>query len=105
MACTARLLEGLSRLKGIRIVGRTQLTGRTAVVSVEFLHMDNADAAFLLEDKYGIMTRCGLHCAPRAHMTVGTFPQGTVRFAPGRETTVAEIDAAIAAVKEILGEN
>ncbi|MBR6574415.1 MAG: aminotransferase class V-fold PLP-dependent enzyme [Clostridia bacterium] len=105
MACTARLLEGLSRLKGIRIVGRTQLTGRTAVVSVEFLHMDNADAAFLLEDKYGIMTRCGLHCAPRAHMTVGTFPQGTVRFAPGRETTAAEIDAAIAAVKEILGEN
>ena len=105
MACTARLLEGLSQLKGIRIVGRTQLTGRTAVVSVEFLHMDNADAAFLLEDKYGIMTRCGLHCAPRAHMTVGTFPQGTVRFAPGRETTVAEIDAAIAAVKEILGEN
>ena len=105
MACTARLLEGLSRLKGIRIVGRTQLTGRTAVVSVEFLNMDNADAAFLLEDKYGIMTRCGLHCAPRAHMTVGTFPQGTVRFAPGRETTVAEIDAAIAAVKEILGEN
>ena len=105
MACTARLLEGLSRLEGIRIVGRTQLTGRTAVVSVEFLHMDNADAAFLLEDKYGIMTRCGLHCAPRAHMTVGTFPQGTVRFAPGRETTMAEIDTAIAAVKEILGEN
>ena len=105
MACTARLLEGLSQLEGIRVVGRTQLTGRTAVVSVEFLHMDNADAAFLLEDKYGIMTRCGLHCAPRAHMTVGTFPQGTVRFAPGRETTVAEIDAAIAAVKEILGEN
>ena len=105
MACTARLLEGFARLKGIRVVGRTQLTGRTAVVSVEFLNMDNADAAFLLEDSYGILTRCGLHCAPRAHMTVGTFPQGTVRFAPGRETTLEEIDAAVAAVAEILGEN
>ncbi|MBQ4578382.1 MAG: aminotransferase class V-fold PLP-dependent enzyme [Clostridia bacterium] len=105
MACAARLLEGLSGLEGIRVVGRGELTGRTAVVSVDFLTMDNADAAFLLEDKYGIMTRCGLHCAPRAHMTVGTFPQGTVRFAPGRETTMAQIDAAIGAVKEILAEN
>ena len=105
MACAARLLEGLSGLEGIRVVGRGGLTGRTAVVSVDFLTMDNADAAFLLEDKYGIMTRCGLHCAPRAHMTVGTFPQGTVRFAPGRETTMAQIDAAIGAVKEILAEN
>lgn len=75
------------------------------MVSVDFLQMDNADAAFLLEDKYGIMTRCGLHCAPQAHKSVGTFPQGTVRFAPGRETTEAQIDTALAAVKEILAEN
>jgi len=105
MALAARLLEGFSRMEGIRVAGRTQLTGRTAVVSVDFLHMDNADAAYLLEDKYGIMTRCGLHCAPQAHKTVGTYPQGTVRFAPGRETTQAEIDAALAAVQQILAEN
>jgi cysteine desulfurase family protein len=105
MGLAARLLEGLSKLEGIRIAGRPQITGRTAVVSVDFLNMDNADAAFLLEDKYGIMTRCGLHCAPQAHKTVGTYPQGTVRFAPGRETTEEQIDAALAAVKEILAEN
>ena len=105
MALAARLLEGFSKLEGIRVAGRTQLTGRTAVVSVDFLQMDNADAAYLLEDKYGIMTRCGLHCAPQAHKTVGTYPQGTVRFAPGRETTEEQIDAALAAVKEILAEN
>jgi selenocysteine lyase/cysteine desulfurase len=105
MALAARLLEGFSKLEGIRVAGRTQLTGRTAVVSVDFLQMDNADAAYLLEDKYGIMTRCGLHCAPQAHKTVGTYPQGTVRFAPGRETTEEQIYAALAAVKEILAEN
>ena len=105
MTLAARLLEGFSKLEGIRVAGRTQLTGRTAVVSVDFLQMDNADAAYLLEDKYGIMTRCGLHCAPQAHKTVGTYPQGTVRFAPGRETTEEQIDAALAAVKEILAEN
>ena len=105
MTLAARLLEGFSKLEGIRVAGRTQLTGRTAVVSVDFLQMDNADAAYLLEDKYGIMTRCGLHCAPQAHKTVGTYPPGTVRFAPGRETTEEQIDAALAAVKEILAEN
>ena len=105
MELAERLLKGLSQLEGIRVVGRPQLTGRTAVVSVDFLQMDNADAAFLLEDKYGIMTRCGLHCAPQAHKSVGTYPQGTVRFAPGRETTEAEIDTALAAIQEILAEN
>jgi len=105
MACTARLLEGFSRMEGIRVAGRPQLTGRTAVVSIDFLHMDNADAAFLLEDTYGIMTRCGLHCAPTAHKTLGTFPQGTVRFAPGHATTMEEVEAALAAVQEILAKN
>jgi len=105
MACTARLLEGFSKMEGLRIVGRNSLAGRTAVVSVDFLHMDNADAAFLLEDRYGIMTRCGLHCAPTAHKTVGTFPQGTVRFAPGRTTSMEEIDCALEAVSAILKEH
>ena len=105
MACTARLLEGFSQMEGIRIAGRPDLTGRTAVVSIDFLHMDNADAAFMLEDTYGIMTRCGLHCAPTAHKTLGTFPQGTVRFAPGHATTMEEVEAALAAVRGILQKN
>ena len=66
--------------------------------------LDNADAAFLLEDRYGIMTRCGLHCAPAAHRSLGTFPQGTVRFAPGYATTPEDIAAALAAGEEIAGE-
>ena len=105
MACTARLLEGFSQMEGLRVVGWNSLEGRTAVVSVDFLHMDNADAAFLLEDRYGIMTRCGLHCAPTAHKTVGTFPQGTVRFAPGRTTSMEEIACALEAVSAILKEH
>ena len=88
-------------MEGLRVVGRNSLEGRTAVVSVDFLHMDNADAAFLLEDRYGIMTRCGLHCAPRAHQTLGTYPQGTVRFAPGHTTTAEETAAAVKAVQAI----
>lgn len=102
LACTDRLLRGFSRLEGLRVVGRPDCTRRTAVVSVDFLTMDNADAAFALEDRYGILTRCGLHCAPAAHKTLGTFPQGTVRFAPGHATTPAEIDCAVEAVAALL---
>ena len=104
MACTAALLEGLERTEGVRVAGKTGTEGRTAVVSVDFTGLDNADAAFLLEDRYGIMTRCGLHCAPAAHRSLGTFPQGTVRFAPGYATTPEDIAAALAAVEEIAGE-
>ena len=54
------------------------------------------DRRFLLEEGFGVLTRVGLHCAPAAHRTLGTYPQGTVRFAPGFFTSDAQIDAAIA---------
>ena len=98
---TRELLEGFAAIDGVRLVGKPGLEGRTAVVSVDFKHMDNAEAAFLLESEYGIMTRCGLHCAPRAHQTLGTYPQGTVRFAPGHTTTAEETAAAVKAVQAI----
>ena len=100
-AMAKRLEEGLAGCEGVRIVG-PPIQRRAAIVSVDFTGRDNAEAAFWLEQHYGIQTRCGLHCAPHAHKTLGTFPQGTVRFAPGWRTTPQEIDTAIAAVKELL---
>jgi selenocysteine lyase/cysteine desulfurase len=47
------------------------------------------------------MARPGLHCAPSAHRTIGTFPEGTVRFSPGWFTTPEEIDLAVKAVADI----
>ena len=102
LARTARLLEGLRRIPGIRLVGRPGVEGRTAVVSVDFLGRDNAEAACRLEYR-GVLTRCGLHCAPRAHRTLGTYPGGTVRLTPGHTTTEEEIDRAVEAVAEAAG--
>jgi selenocysteine lyase/cysteine desulfurase len=48
------------------------------------------------------MTRCGLHCAPNAHKTLGTFPQGTVRFSFGYTNTMEEIDYAADSIETIL---
>lgn len=100
-ALTARLIEGLSGLDGIRIVGPTALAQRVGVVSVDFCSIDNAEAAYRLENEFGILTRCGLHCAPNAHRVMGTFPQGTVRFSIGYKNTASDIDAALAAVAAI----
>ena len=71
--------------------------------SLDFLGMDNAEAAFRLETEYGILTRCGLHCAPAAHKALGTYPQGTVRFSPGPFTTDREIQETLAAIRALAG--
>lgn len=100
-ALTARLLDRLRGIPGIRLAGPWETADRVGVVSVDFRGVDNAWAASRLELDYGILTRCGLHCAPAAHRTLGTFPQGAVRFSPGWFTTPEEIDAAAFAIGEI----
>ncbi len=77
-------------------------SGRIGVVSVDFPGRDNGEMAFLLEDRYSIHTRSGLHCAPTAHAHLGTFPQGMVRFSVGSFTTFEDIDYVQGAVGQLL---
>lgn len=77
----------------------------TSVVSLTFKTLDNAFVASLLESDYGVMTRCGLHCSPSAHSSMGTYPSGTVRFSFSYFNTEDEIDYAVDAIKKILKEN
>lgn len=102
-ALTARFLAGLRSVPGVRLAGPWEVRDRVGVISLDFLTADNALAADRLEREYGILTRCGLHCAPAAHRTLGTFPRGTVRFSPGWYNTEADIDAALEAIAEIAG--
>lgn len=87
---------------GLRVLGSHRPERRTGVVSVDFQRGDNGELAFRLEQEYGIQTRCGLHCAPAAHKTLGTYPQGAVRFSVGPFTTFADIDYVQGAVYELL---
>ena len=96
----ARLME--LEEDGIRVLGSRDPSNRTGVVSIDFLKADNAEMAFRLEQEYGIQTRCGLHCAPLAHQTLGTFPQGAVRFSVGPFTTFEELDYVQDAVYRLL---
>lgn len=100
-ALCRRMLEGLSGIRGITVPGAAEAARRMAVISVDFHDMDNGEAAYRLERDFGILTRSGLHCAPAAHKTIGTFPKGTVRFSLGAFTTEADVDAAVDAVRRL----
>lgn len=101
MMLCKRFLEGLGSIPGVALCGTGDLGRRVGVISVDFLHQDNAEAAFRLESEFGILTRCGLHCAPSAHKTLDTFPRGTVRFSLGFASTEADVDAALEAIRAI----
>ena len=106
--------EGLIKILGRKNIGTAEEArtaadessgftdiGRTSVVSVQTQTLDPAAAAFLLDDRFGIMTRVGLHCAPAAHKTLGTFPAGAIRFSFGWSNTAEEVDAALRALEKI----
>ena len=104
----ARLPAGVNALgpqgRSTRAVGLPGTEGRTGVVSVVTPDRDMAGVAYELDSAWGIMTRVGLHCAPAAHKTLGTFPAGTIRFSFGWWNTEEEVDRAIDALDAILRE-
>ena len=72
------------------------------LVTFTIENYDCRDVAMILDQSFNIQSRAGLHCAPLAHQTLGTFDSGgAVRFSPGVFTTDEEITAAIDAVRQI----
>lgn len=105
-ALTELFLQKLKELdpkeEKIRLIGKYRMEGRTSVVSLQTLERDISELAYLLDKNYGIMTRVGLHCAPNAHKTLGTYPTGTVRFSFGYFNTEEEVLFAVKALEDIL---
>ncbi|MGI5901956.1 MAG: aminotransferase class V-fold PLP-dependent enzyme [Desulfitobacteriia bacterium] len=101
MKITEFFLEGIKDLKHITLIGPKDLKNRTAVVSLDFPNHDNGTVAYILEKNYGIMTRSGLHCSPSAHQTLGTFPDGTVRFSFNHSNTVEEVEYIINCLQDL----
>lgn len=102
MELTRMFIEDIRNISNIRLIGTRDINKRTAVVSLDFLAKDNSQIAFTLAESFNIYTRCGLHCAPSAHKTLGTFPYGTVRFSFGYMNNISEIKYAADAISKCL---
>lgn len=92
---------------GLRLLGPLDERQRTGVFAVTHDQIPALLFAEMLEQRYGILTRAGLHCAPLAHRTLGTAPpdgDGAVRFSIGPTTTEEDVRHAVAAVHQICDE-
>jgi cysteine desulfurase / selenocysteine lyase len=95
------LVAGLRSIRGVTVYGPADPARCTAVVSCQVAGRRVSEIGLRLDDDFGILCRVGLHCAPAAHRTIGTFPEGTIRLAPGAMTTIDEIHATIKAIEEV----
>jgi cysteine desulfurase family protein len=100
-ALTGYFIRETVKFKGISVYGPAPGNPRAAVVSINVEGWEPQELSALLDQKFGIMTRAGLHCAPLAHKVLGTYPSGTVRFSFSAFNTIDEIDYALKALKTI----
>jgi cysteine desulfurase / selenocysteine lyase len=92
--------DRLAEIRGLELVGEGGGAPRTPVISLCIPGLDPNELAVLLEAEVGARCRAGLHCAPLAHRHLGTIGEGgTMRIAPGLETTAEERDRVLAALR------
>lgn len=96
------LLDGLMALPGVEVYGPTGVERHGAAVSFNLTGRDPSEVGFHLDHDFGISARVGLHCAPDAHRTIGTFPQGTVRVSPTYLTSDDDINGLLTALDKML---
>jgi len=101
MSLVSQLVEGLAAINGVKVFNMDLTKPRGSVVSFNLSGVDPSIIGFTLDRDFDIAVRVGLHCAPLAHRTIGTFPEGTVRVSPGIFNTREDINCFLAAMNEI----
>ncbi|MBE9913616.1 aminotransferase class V-fold PLP-dependent enzyme [Paenibacillus donghaensis] len=98
-----QMMDGIHGIPGLQLLGPEAGQPRTGITSFISAKVDASELAFRLDREYGIAVRAGMHCTPLAHEAAETLRTGAVRASVGVDTTAAEVDAFIEAVKEICG--
>ncbi len=98
------LLDGLAAIPGITLYGGLSAASRTATIAFNLQGMQPSEVGLRLDEEYGILCRVGLHCAPAAHRTLGSFPGGSVRLSLGAATSRRQVQAAIKALTRLASE-
>jgi len=101
VALTQRLIAGLREIPGVTVYGGLDAELQTSTVSFNVAGMQPSEVGLQLDEEFDVLCRVGLHCAPAAHKTLGTFPAGAVRFGLGAFNSAAEVDTAVAAVQSL----
>lgn len=99
-----RFESGLAAIPRARLLGGHGGVERCGIVAIDSQGVDSSLVADRLSQEYGICTRAGAHCAPLMHCALGTQKRGAVRFSFSHFTTGGEVDAALRACAEILGD-
>ncbi len=95
-------IDGLLNIDSIHVYGCTDISKRTATISINSTKIDNSELGYILDNQYGIITRTGLHCAPLAHKTIGTYPSGSLRFGIGPFNDIKDIDYTLSSLNTII---
>ncbi len=95
------LIDGLKQIPGVLVYGTHDASRQTATVGWNAEGIEPSTIGFRLDEEFGILCRVGLHCAPSAHHTLGTYPDGCVRFGLGAFNTQDEIESALEAVWKV----
>ena len=96
--------EAVREIPGITVYGDFTDSNRCAIVALNIRDYDSGEVSDALSEHYGIATRPGAHCAPLMHKALGTAQQGAVRFSFSHFNTKEEINAAVAALRELARE-
>ena len=96
-----RFRAALSAIDGLMLYGPEDPAEGVGILSLNLEGVPCATVARLIDDDWGVMTRAGLHCSPAAHRTLGTAPDGTLRFSWSHETSDEDIDTAVEALETV----
>lgn len=97
-------LLNLKKFEEITLHGLPSPEGRVPNFSLTFKEVSPSTAAFILESRFGIITRPGLHCAPLAHKAMGTADKGTLRISFSHFNTKDELDILFHAMGQLKGD-
>lgn len=103
MTITKRFIDGAKNIDGLSLYGPQDETMQTSTISFNMQGLSQSEVGLSLDEDFDIMCRVGLHCAPTAHRTIGTFPHGTVRFGMGYFITDEQVDEALKALNTMAG--
>jgi cysteine desulfurase / selenocysteine lyase len=97
----AQCLAGASEISGLMLYGAKNAALQCGLVSLNIAGAVPSEVGLILDQSFGIMARTGLHCAPSAHRTLGTFPTGSVRLSFSWFNTPAEVGKGLEALRQI----